>query len=168
MTKSNEVKKMDELLKVLKNNALETDENIAKMLSVSEEEIVSRKKNYEDSGVILGYQAILNEDKLDSELVRAIIGVKITPVRDGGFDKVATQISRFAEVENCYLVSGSFDLIAVLRAKNLKGIARFVSEKLSMIEGVLSVETHFMLKVYKDKGILAEKDTVSERLQVSP
>ena len=152
----------------MKSNALESDKNIAKMLSLSEADIVARKKVYEESGVILGYQAILNEDKLDSELVQAIIGVKITPVRDGGFDKIATQISRFDEVENCYLVSGSFDLIAVLRAKNLKGIARFVSEKLSMIDGVLSVETHFMLKVYKDKGILAEEDSISERLQVSP
>jgi DNA-binding Lrp family transcriptional regulator len=159
---------MDELLKILKSNALESDGNIAKMLSMSEEEVAARKKKYEESGVILGYQAILNEDKLDSELVRAIIGVKITPVRDGGFDKIATQISKFDEVENCYLVSGSFDLIAVLRAKNLKGIARFVSEKLSMLDGVLSVETHFMLKVYKDKGILAEQEKVSERLQVSP
>ena len=159
---------MDELLKILKSNALESDENIAKMLSVSEEDVVARKKAYEESGVILGFQAILNEDKLDSELVRAIIGVKITPVRDGGFDKIATQISRFDEVENCYLVSGSFDLIAVLRAKNLKGIARFISEKLSMLDGILSVETHFMLKVYKDKGILAEEDAISERLQVSP
>ncbi len=159
---------MDEILKILKSNALESDGNIAKMLSMSEEEVAARKKSYEERGVILGYQAILNEDKLDSELVRAIIGVKITPVRDGGFDKIATQISKFDEVENCYLVSGSFDLIAVLRAKNLKGIARFVSEKLSMIDGVLSVETHFMLKVYKDKGILAEEEKVSERLQVSP
>jgi len=105
---------MDELLKILKSNALESDENIAKMLSMSEADVVARKKAYEESGVILGYQAILNEDKLDSELVRAIIGVKITPVRDGGFDKIATQISRFDKVENCYLVSGSFDLIAVL------------------------------------------------------
>jgi DNA-binding Lrp family transcriptional regulator len=159
---------MDELLKILKSNALESDENIAKMLCLSEEDIIAKKKEYEDSGVILGYQAILNEDKLDTELVRAIIGVKITPIRDGGFNNIATQISKFDEVENCYLVSGNFDLMAVLRARNLKGVARFVSEKLSMLDGVISVETHFMLKVYKDKGILAEEEVVSERLQVSP
>ena len=159
---------MDDLLKILKSNALETNEDIAKMMGVSEAEVIAKKEEYEDSGVILGYQAILNEDKLDTDLVQAIIGVKITPVKDGGFDNIARCLSHFDEVENCYLVSGNFDLIAVLRASNLKGVARFVSEKLSMLDGIISVETHFMLKVYKDKGILVAKEAIDERLQVSP
>lgn len=159
---------MNELLKILKSNALETNEDIAKMMGISEAEVIAKKKEYEDRGVILGYQAILNEDKLDTDLVQAMIGVKITPVRDGGFDNIARNLSKFDEVENCYLVSGNFDLIAVLRASNLKGVARFVSEKLSMLDGVISVETHFMLKVYKDKGILAAEEAIDERLQVSP
>ncbi|HAK96566.1 MAG TPA: AsnC family transcriptional regulator [Planctomycetes bacterium] len=158
---------MDELLKLLRKNALESPKNLAKMLAISEKEVKERIAAYEKKGVIRGYQAIVNEDELDLDRVRAVIEVKITPEREGGFDRVATRISKFPEVDSLFLMSGSYDLLVFVKGENLKDVALFVSEKLATIEGVLSTSTHFMLKVYKDQGVLMHTDHKDERLQVS-
>lgn len=159
---------MDELLKVLKQNALETPANIAKMLGTPEVEVKKRIKEYEDAGVIRGYQAIVNEDQLDLDNVRAVIEIKITPERDGGFNRIAERIGKFAQVESMFLMSGGYDLLAFVSGENLKEVATFVSAKLATIEGVLSTSTHFMLKTYKDQGILMQMEEEHERLKVSP
>ena len=159
---------MDELLKLLKTNAMESPSNLAKMLSMTEGEVKGRILEYERKGVIRGYQAIVNEDSLDLDKVIAVIEVKVTPEREGGFDRVAGRISRFPEVEALYLMSGAFDLLAFVSGSNLKEVAGFVSEKLATIEGVLSTATHFMLKTYKDRGVLMEGKHEDERLKVSP
>lgn len=159
---------MDELLKVLRKNALETPENIAKMLDLSKEEVENRIKEYEQQGIIRGYQAIINEDKLDLNCVRAVIEIKITPEREGGFNRIAERISKFPQVDSLFLMSGAFDLLAFVSGDNLKEVASFVSEKLATIDGVLSTGTHFMLKAYKDQGILMTMKDVHERLKVSP
>jgi DNA-binding Lrp family transcriptional regulator len=159
---------MDELLKLLKKNALETPENLAKMLSVPEDEIKARIADYEKTGIIRGYKAIVNEDQLDLNHVRAVIEIKITPEREGGFDHVSTRISKFAEVESLFLTSGAYDLLAFVSGQNLKEVASFVSEKLATMEGVISTSTHFMLKTYKDQGVLMETEKADERLKVSP
>ncbi|HNR99309.1 MAG TPA: Lrp/AsnC family transcriptional regulator [Planctomycetota bacterium] len=158
---------MDELLKLLRKNALESPKNLAKMLGISEKEVKDRIAAYEKKGIIRGYQAIVNEDDLDLDRVRAVIEVKITPEREGGFDRIATRISKFPEVDSLFLMSGSYDLLAFVKGENLKDVALFVSEKLATIEGVLSTSTHFMLKVYKDQGVLMHADHKDERLQVS-
>ena len=159
---------MDELLKILKRNALESPENISKMLNLPISEVKAKIADYEKKGVICGYQAILNEDQLDLARVTAVIEVKITPERQGGFNKISSRIARFSEVRSVYLMSGTYDLLLFISGKDLKDVALFVSEKLSTIEGVISTSTHFMLKTYKQDGLLMETEHEDERLKVSP
>ncbi|MFH0907299.1 MAG: Lrp/AsnC family transcriptional regulator [bacterium] len=159
---------MDELLKLLKKNALETPENLSKMLNIPVAEVKSRIADYENRGVIRGYQALVNEDQLDLNRVTAVIDVKVTPEREGGFNHVADRISKFPEVQSVYLMSGAFDLLLFVSGKDLKEVAFFVSEKLATIKGVISTATHFMLKTYKDHGVLMEKQDEFEKLKVSP
>ena len=159
---------MDELLTLLKRNALESPRNLAKMLKLTPAEVKARVTKYEKAGVIRGYQAIVIEDLLDLSLVTAVIEVKITPEREGGFNRVASRISRFPEVESLYLMSGGYDLLVHVKGKTLKDVAFFVSEKLATIEGVISTATHFRLKTYKEQGVLMEVEKGHERLQVSP
>jgi DNA-binding Lrp family transcriptional regulator len=159
---------MDELLKILKNNALESTENIAKMLDLSEEEVRTRIAEYEKRGVIRGYQAIVNEDVLKMDRVTALIEVKVSPEREGGFNHIASRISKFSEVQSVYLVSGAFDLLLFVVGNDLKEVAFFVSEKLATIDGVQGTATHFMLKTYKHHGVLMEAQDEYERLKVSP
>ena len=159
---------MDELLKILNSNALEAPENIARMLNLSVEEVKARIAEYERQGIIRGYQAILNVDQLDLVQVTAVIEVKVSPEREGGFDRIASRISRFPEVQSVYLMSGGYDLLLFVAGPSLKDVALFVSEKLATLEGVLSTATHFMLKTYKHHGVLMETEHADERLQVSP
>lgn len=159
---------MDELLKRLRTNALESPENLAKMLDLEPDEVRRRIRDYEDRGVIRGYQAVLNEERLDIDRVTAVIEVKITPEREGGFDHIAARICRFPEVQSAYLMSGVSDLMLFVQGNNLHDVARFVSEKLSTIQGVTSTATAFMLKTYKHNGIMMEEEDEYERLKVSP
>jgi DNA-binding Lrp family transcriptional regulator len=159
---------MDELLKILQSNALEKREDIARMLGLPAGEINARIAEYERQGVIRGYQAILNEDQLDLEKVTAVIEVKVTPQREGGFDTIAERISRFPEVRSAYLMSGTYDLLLFVEGRTLREVAGFVSERLSPLEGVLSTSTHFMLKTYKRFGVLMHEEKTDERLTVSP
>ena len=158
---------MDELLKLLKRNALESPKNIAKMLNLTEKEVKAKIADYEKSGIIRGYRAIVNEDQLHLDNVRAVIEVKITPERVGGFDRVAERLGKFPEVQSLFLMSGTYDLLVFVSGRILREVASFVSEKLATLDGVLSTSTHFMLKTYKDHGVLMEVEKENERLQVS-
>jgi DNA-binding Lrp family transcriptional regulator len=159
---------MDELLKLLKENALETPENMARMLNTSVEDITTRRKAFEEEGIIRGYQAIVDEDKLDLDKVTAVIEVKITPEREGGFDRIAQRICRFEAVRSAYLMSGAYDLLLFVAGRNLREVASFVSEKLSTMDSVTSTGTHFMLKTYKNDGVMMEMEEEDERLKVTP
>lgn len=159
---------MDEVLKLLQDNALESRENIAKLTGLSLAEVNQRVADYEKRGVIRGYQAVLNEDQLDLDKVTAVIEVKVTPQREGGFDTIAERISRFPEVRSAYLMSGAYDLLLFVEGKNLRQVAAFVSERLSPLDGVISTSTHFMLKTYKRLGVLMHQETTDERLSISP
>lgn len=159
---------MDELLKLLKKNALESPANLAKMLGMSEAAVKTKITEYEKAGVIRGYQAVVNHDQLDLDLVTAVIEVKVSPEREGGFNHIAERISKFNEVQSLYLMSGAFDLLLFVSGQTLKEVAFFVSDKLATIPGVLSTSTHFMLKTYKDHGVLMESQTEYDRLKVSP
>ena len=159
---------MDPLLKLLRENAALTPAQLSKMLNLPEAEIASRVKAYENDRVILGYRTVLNEEKLGVELVRAVIEVKITPERGGGFDRLAERIARYAEVNSCYLMSGGYDLLVVVEGSSLREVATFVSEKLATVQGVLSTATHFMLKPYKEQGVLMTHEQNEERLAVTP
>ena len=149
---------MDELLKLLRDDASLTPAQIGGRLNLPEAEVEAIIKEHESNGVILGYRAVINEEKLDVELVRAVIEVKITPEREGGFD----------EVHSCYLMSGGFDLMVVVEGSDLKGVSSFVSEKLATLQGVVSTVTHFMLKPYKEQGVLMAGEFSDEKLAVSP
>jgi len=159
---------MDELLELLKKNALEKPETLGKMLGISPEEVRRRIAEYEQRGVIRGYQAVINEDQLGLDRVNAVIEVKVTPERRGGFDRVARRVCRFPEVQAAYLMSGGYDLLLFVSGKSLREVANFVSEKLATMEGVISTATHFVLKTYKQYGVLMEKEDEYERLKVSP
>jgi DNA-binding Lrp family transcriptional regulator len=159
---------MDELLMLLRRNALESTANMAKMLGTTEANVRAKIADYEAKGVIRGYMAVVNEDQLDTSRVRAVIEVKVTPEREGGFDHVASRIGKFPEVESMFLMSGAYDLLVFVRGPDLKTVATFVSGKLATIQGVISTATHFMLKTYKDQGILMESEVPNERLSVSP
>jgi DNA-binding Lrp family transcriptional regulator len=159
---------MDPLLKLLQENAALKPDQLAMMLNLSEAQIADKIKEYENDQTILGYRAVLNEERLGGDIVRAVIEVKITPERGGGFDRLAERIAKYSEVRSCYLMSGGYDLLVVVEGKNLREVATFVSEKLATIHGVLSTATHFMLKIYKDQGMLINEDHTDERLAVSP
>lgn len=159
---------MDELLKLLQKNARETPAHLAKLLDRSEADVRAQMTAYEQNGVIRGYQAIINTEQLDLELVHAVIEIKISPEREGGFNRMADRLSKFPEVISLYLMSGTYDLLAFVAGRNLKEVAMFVSEKLATIEGILSTSTHFMLKTYKEHGVMMEEREKHERLKITP
>ena len=159
---------MDDLLKLLRDDASLTPAQIAGRLRREEGEVESQIKSLESEGVILGYRTVLNEDKLKVDLVRAVIEVKITPEREGGFDRLAARIAKFDEVRSCYLMSGGYDLMVVVEGRDLKAVSSFVSEKLATIQGVISTVTHFMLKPYKEQGVLMAGEYSDEKLSVAP
>src|SRR5688572_5659065 len=159
---------MDSLLKLIRENAAWKPAELAAMLNLPESEVVARIKKYESDHVVLGYRAILNEEKLGVDTVRAVIEVKITPERGGGFDRLAERIAKYSEVQSCYLMSGGYDLLVVVQGSNLREVATFVSEKLATVQGVISTATHFMLKVYKEQGVTMAVEKSEERLPVSP
>lgn len=159
---------MEALIDLLQKNALTPREDIARMLDMTVEQVEAAIARLEQEGIILGYQAIINREKWDTDAVTAVIEVKIMPERDGGFDRIAARIAKFEEVQTCYLMSGGYDLLIVVEAKSLRGVAGFVAEKLSTIEAVQATATHFRLKTYKENGAFHQVDHAPERLAVSP
>ncbi len=159
---------MNELLNLLKQNALESPENLAKILGITVDEVKKQIDEYEKDGTIRAYQAVVNEEKLDASLVTTVIEVKVTPESEGGFDRIADRISRFAEVESVFLMSGGFDLLLFIKGRTMHEAASFVSEKLATMSGITSTSTHFMMKTYKQNGIIMHTGGDSERLKVSP
>lgn len=159
---------MDELLNILKTNARTSDEDIAKMIRTTPADVAARIAAYEKAGTIRGYRALVNDDHLPDDTVTAVIEVKVQPEREGGFNRIARRISGFPEVVNMYLMSGKFDLLLFVTGRNLREVASFVGERLATLDGVLSTGTHFMLKTYKQDGVLMDGDKADDRLQVSP
>ena len=156
------------LLEMLKKNARQSDDELARQLNAPVEEVRAWIKSMEHEGMIRGYQAVLNPDKLDNGDVRAVIEMRIRPEREGGFDRLAARISKFPQVESMFLMSGGFDLLLFVKGGSLQEVANFVSARLAVLDGVLATSTHFMLKTYKDQGVLMEGDPKDERLQVCP
>ncbi|MGG1575303.1 Lrp/AsnC family transcriptional regulator [Fictibacillus sp. NRS-1165] len=158
-----------ELLQLIeKNGRLETA-TIARLMGISEEETIQMIEKLEHEKVILGYSAIINWTKgTDEGAVTAMIDVKVTPKRGVGFDKVAERIYRFPEVKAVYLMSGVYDLSVSIEGKSMAEVGRFVSEKLSTIDSVISTTTHFILKKYKHDGLVFSEDEEDKRIVVSP
>lgn len=156
------------ILEVLTDDARTSVAQIAIMLGRAETEVAEAIRELEEKRVILKYPALINWDKVESGEVEALIEVRVTPQRDHGFDAIAEQIYRFEEVRNVYLMSGGYDLLVMLKAPTLKKLALFVAEKLSTIEGVLSTATHFVLKRYKNEGVITDERQADRRLKITP
>ena len=159
---------MDSLLKLLRENAALSTEDLAGMLSLSEDEVRAKVRQAQAEGTILGYQAILSDEVSDTDGVQAVIEVNLTPERDGGFNRLANRIAKYNEVSSCYLMSGSYDILVIVDGANLRQVASFVSEKLATIQGVTSTATHFLLKRYKENGVMLGGEEEAERLAVTP
>jgi DNA-binding Lrp family transcriptional regulator len=160
---------MNPLLKLLLEGGSLNTAQLAQVLNLSEAELNSQLDALKKAGVLLGFRPVLNLAEEDSGVVRAVIEVRLTPERGGGFNRLADRIARFDEVESCYLMSGGYDLLVFVNGASLQKVAAFVSEKLSTIEGVLSTATHFMLRSYKEHGfLLGGKVEETERLKVAP
>ena len=161
---------MDRLIELIKFNARTSNEDLAKELNLTPGEVAERIEAMEMNGTILGYQAIVDPEKVGNAngTVEAVIEVKITPERGGGFDRLASRIAKFEEVQSCYLMSGGYDLLVIVKGETLQAIARFIAERLSTIKGVISTATHFRLKAYKDNGVLLHRESKVQRLAVAP
>lgn len=159
---------MDALLNILQTRALAPREELAQELGLTVEELNAKIAKLEADGIILGYQAVIDTEKLDDDGVTALIEVRIRPERGGGFDRLARRIAKFDQVRGCYLMSGGYDLLVVVRGSNLREISHFVAERLSTVEGVLSTATRFRLKTYKENGVMIAREDEGERLAVTP
>jgi Transcriptional regulators len=157
------------ILQIIAKNSKLTPQEIAVLINEKPEDVAKEIKFMEEKRVICGYNTLINWDNTDRELVTALIEVKVTPQRGEGYDKIAERIYRFEEVKAVYLMSGGFDLTVMLEEKSLKEIAFFVSDKLATIDAVTGTSTHFVLKNYKDHGIVIERgEKADRRMKISP
>lgn len=151
------------VLKILTEDARISAKKIAAMLSVTEEEVKACIASMEQSGLLVKYTAIINSEKAEEAKVEALIEVKVSPKKKEGFDGIAKQIAAFPEVKAVYLMSGAYDLAVFIEDKTLQQVARFVSERISTFDGVISTATHFILKKYKIEGVMTERDDMDYR-----
>jgi DNA-binding Lrp family transcriptional regulator len=160
---------MYEILEILEKDARITPEEIAKMLKKKPQKIKEAIKKFEKEGVILKYKTLVNKELVrdaDAE-VRALIEVNITPQKDVGFDRLAERIYSFPEVSSCYLVSGTYDLLLIVEGRDLHTVARFVAEKLAPLENIKGTTTHFLLKKYKEDGVILKHREENKRIAIS-
>ena len=144
---------MDKLLRLLSENSNYTTAQLSMMLGEPEEAIEARIKEYEDSGVIRGYQAVVNWDDVPESGVMAIIELKVAPQMQKGFDDIAEKIMQYDEVECVYLMAGAYDLLLIVNGRTIQDVSSFVAKRLAAMPGMLSTATHFILKRYKEDGV---------------
>lgn len=157
-----------QVLRLLESNARLTAPQIAVMLDEDPESVAAAVAEMEEKRVIVRHSALINWEMAGLDRVTARIDVKLHPQRDVGFDRVAERVARFPEVRSCYLMSGTYDLAVEVESTSLLEVARFVSERLSTIEGVASTTTHFVLKRYKHDGVSFTEEATDERLAITP
>lgn len=158
---------MDKLLNLIEKNPRLSNKEIAVMLGTDEKEVEEKIRLYEDTGVIKGYRAMIDKDKAQAQTVTALIEIKVHPKFEHGFDEVAQQISSLEEVESVYLMSGGFDLCCMVTDKSFQEVALFVASRLAPMESVVSTATHFILKKYKEQGILFSGPVEDDRGNIS-
>ena len=154
---------MEKLLELLEQDCTIPGEALAAAAGLSEEEATTAIKKYENDRTILGYQAIVDWDRVRRETVTALIEVNVTPQSKDGFDRIAERIYQYDEVESMYLMSGSFDLTVIISGRTLREVAQFVGERLAPIQGVTGTATHFILKKYKEKHLVFRPQDPEER-----
>jgi DNA-binding Lrp family transcriptional regulator len=155
---------MEPILDLLSKNCLYSTKDMAAMLDMTEEEIEEKINGYKEDGILLGCQAIIDHDKTEGEHVSAFIELKVNPQPDRGFDRIAEKIYNYPEVQSVHLMSsGGYDLMLLIEGKTMKEVAYFVAYKLAPLEDVVSTSTHFVLKKYKDKGVIYKAPEKDER-----
>ena len=151
------------ILELLEKDGRLTPKELSAMLQKEEGDIKKELAALEQNGTIVGYTALIDWDKTDREYVDALIEIKVIPQRDRGFDEIAAKICRYPEVKSVYLMSGGFDLAVMLEGRTMREVALFVAEKLSLLDSVTSTATHFVLRRYKDKGVIYKAQPKDER-----
>ena len=160
---------MNSVLELLLSGERLDSAQMSKILGLTEAEVESELSHLKETRTLLGWRAILNPDKVQEEFVRAVIEVRLSPERDGGFDRIAERISRFDGVESCYLMSGSYDLLLFAKGNDLRSVASFVTERLASVEGVLSTATHFRLRTNKEhEHHIGDSELNGDKPAVSP
>ena len=158
-----------EVVGILEKDARISDKDLAKMVNISLEDLITVIDKLQNEKVIVRYTSVVDWSKVEGhEGVTAMIDVKVTPKRGVGFDEVAQRIYRFQEVKSVYLMSGAFDLSVIIEGRSMQEVARFVSEKLSTLDSVISTTTHFILKKYKHDGTIFDQTDKDRRIMVSP
>ncbi len=159
---------MNDILEILEANARVSLEDLEKLTGKSKKQLQKAIKDYEKKGVIVKYKTILNRQKIKGDKgVIALIEVKVLPQKDVGFDLIAERIYKFPEVKSCYLISGTYDLLLTVEGKDINTVASFVSEKLAPLNTVRGTTTHFMLKKYKEDGVILVKQKGNKRLAIT-
>lgn len=154
---------MNDILKLLEENARYTNEQIAVMTGRTVETVAAEIAELEKKGVIRGYKVFVDREKMSEDYVSALIELRVTPKRDLGFDEIAERIADYPEVEDVYLMSGGYDLALMVSGKTFKDIALFVSQRLAVLDSVISTATHFVLSRYKEKGVSIRANQMDER-----
>jgi DNA-binding Lrp family transcriptional regulator len=158
---------MKDLLEILENNARISLDDLQKLTGKKKKDIEQAIKDYEKKGVIVKYKAIINHQKTKGQGVVALIEVQVTPQKDVGFDLIAERIYQFPEVKSCYLLSGTYDLLLIVEGSDITTVASFISEKLAPLSTVKGTTTHFMLKKYKEDGVVLVKQEKNRRLPIT-
>ncbi len=153
----------EQLIALLEKNARLTNAELAAMLGITEAEVATEIEALEQSGVIKGYTTIVNEEHIGTEMVTAVIELRVTPQKDCGYEEIAHTIMQYEQVESISLMAGAYDLSVTVKGRNVKEVSLFVSQCLAPLAGVLSTATYFVLKKYKEKGILTEDEEEDER-----
>ncbi|MBQ1977760.1 MAG: Lrp/AsnC family transcriptional regulator [Ruminococcus sp.] len=154
---------MDKLLRLLSENSSYSTKDLALLMGVPEENVKAQIKEYENQGIIKGYRAAINWEAVKDSGVTAYIELKVTPTKDRGFDEIAERIMGFEEVDSLYLMAGTYDLAVIVKGETIQDVSSFVTRKLSAMNGVLATATHFILKRYKDEGLILSEIPSDER-----
>lgn len=157
-----------QILNYLEKNSKMDPREIAILLGTEPDVVENEIRKMEEEKIICGYHTMIDWDKTSSEMVTALIEVRVTPQRGQGFDSIAERIYKYPEVRSVYLISGGYDLMVILEGKTLKEVSQFVTDKLSTLDSVLSTATHFILKKYKDHGTIFDQKIKDERMLVTP
>ena len=158
----------ERILSIIEKNSRIDLHELAALMGEPEIEVANELKRMEEEGIICGYHTLIDWEKTNIEKVSALIEVRVTPQRGQGFDNIAERIYKYPEVNSVYLISGGYDLLVTLEGRTLKEVSKFVSDKLSTLDSVLSTATHFILKKYKDHGTILTKKYEDERIKVTP
>ena len=158
----------EEILNFIEKNSRIDLKEVAVCLGMTQIDVANELAAMESEGIIFGYHTLIDWDKVTQERIHALIEVKVSPQRGKGFDEIAERIYKYPEVQSTYLISGGFDLLVFMEGKTLREISSFVSQKLSTLDSVLSTTTHFVLKKYKDHGIVLNSRNEDERMIMTP